>query len=274
VPKEVTWTLGLGYDSYNDESIDVNEVNPKFGVQWHVTDAVRLRAAAMRTVKRALVVNQTLGPTEVAGFNQFFDDPNGTTAQLYGVAVDTQVTRDLYVGFQYLHRDLDVRAKILEGDEVTETAKTNRHENLYSAYAYWAPVSNWVFSTGVLYDDFSSEPSNDPDIPTDVETWMVPITVRYFNSWGIFGQMGPTFVHQDVERVLGSRLPDGDDSFVLVDAALGYRFPKRYGIVSLEVLNLFDQGFKFQDNDFRTNEVRGPLFFPDRTILGRITLSF
>jgi hypothetical protein len=55
---------------------------------------------------------------------------------------------------------------------------------------------------------------------------------------------------------------------------VGFRFPKRYGIASVEVRNLFDEKFKYQDDNYRTNEVREPMFFPDRTILGRITLSF
>ena len=56
----------------------VQKVNPKFGVQWNITDDLVLRGAVFRTVKPALVNNQTLEPTQVAGFNQLFDDPNGS----------------------------------------------------------------------------------------------------------------------------------------------------------------------------------------------------
>ena len=39
---------------------------------------LRLRFAWFETVKPALIANQTLEPTQVAGFNQLFDDTNGT----------------------------------------------------------------------------------------------------------------------------------------------------------------------------------------------------
>jgi hypothetical protein len=39
-----------------------------------------LRAAAFRVLKRTLITDQTLEPTQVAGFNQFFDDANLTEA--------------------------------------------------------------------------------------------------------------------------------------------------------------------------------------------------
>ena len=51
---------------------------PKVGLQWNITDNLRLRLAWFENVKSALAANQTLEPTQVAGFNQLFDDINGT----------------------------------------------------------------------------------------------------------------------------------------------------------------------------------------------------
>jgi len=274
IPSDVIWTLGLGYDSYEEETVDVDEVTPKFGVQWQATDKLLIRAAAMRTVKRALVVDQTLEPTEVAGFNQFFDDLNGTTAERYGIGLDFTPKDNLFLGFEYSRRDRDVRSKIVDGGAATGVAEADQNEDLYVAYAYWAPFATWVLDAEVRYDDFDSEATRNPDIPSEVDTLTAPLVVRYFSPTGFFAQAGPTLVYQEVERRPASSLPDGDDTFVLVDAALGYRLPKRYGIASLEVRNLFDTDFKFQDDNFRTNEVRSPMFFPERTVLGRITLTF
>ena len=58
------------------------------------------------------------------------------------------------------------------------------------------------------------------------------------------------------------------DNFWIVDASLGYRLPKRYGIVSLGVLNLFDEEFNFQDTDPAL-----PQIAPERTVLLRFTVS-
>jgi hypothetical protein len=68
----------------------------------------------------------------------------------------------------------------------------------------------------------------------------------------------------------------GNDDFVVVDALVGYRFPKRFGIASLEVNNLFDTEFHYQDNTFRYFEDRPSTarFIPERTIMGRITINF
>ena len=69
---------------------------------------------------------------------------------------------------------------------------------------------------------------------------------------------------------------EGKDDFFIVDAAIGWRIPNRLGIVSLEVRNLFDEEFKYQDDsfrEFRDEPSIGP-YIPDRTILGRLTLSF
>jgi hypothetical protein len=67
-----------------------------------------------------------------------------------------------------------------------------------------------------------------------------------------------------------------DDQFALVDVGIGYRLPRRYGIISFEVRNLFDEDFKFQGFGFRNavEEKETPLFLPERTVFARIILAF
>ena len=66
----------------------------------------------------------------------------------------------------------------------------------------------------------------------------------------------------------GNLIEEDGDNFWIVDVSLGYRLPKRYGIVSLGVLNLLDEEFKFQDTD-----PAQPLIPPERTALLRFTLT-
>jgi hypothetical protein len=82
-------------------------------------------------------------------------------------------------------------------------------------------------------------------------------------------------VRQEVER-RGIVLTPDSDEFYVVDAAIGYRLPKRRGIVSLEVRNLLDEKFLFEDLEFRTSDPFSVTreFIPDRAIMGRITLNF
>ena len=93
IPSPVVWTLGLSADDYKEESNEAEKINPKLGVQWNVTDDIRLRAAAFQVVKGPLSTNRTLEPTQVAGFNQFFDDDAGTVARRFGIGSDWQPAR-------------------------------------------------------------------------------------------------------------------------------------------------------------------------------------
>jgi hypothetical protein len=64
------------------------------------------------------------------------------------------------------------------------------------------------------------------------------------------------------------------EDFVLVDLAMGYRLPKRYGILSLEVKNLFNRGFDFIEVAERSSQdVVAPLFLPERSMILKITMS-
>lgn len=111
-------------------------------------------------------------------------------------------------------------------------------------------------------------------MPEKVKTLSAPLAVRYFNPSGFFAGLEVTFVHQDVDRRRQSTLSDGSDNFTVIDASIGYRLPKRRGIIGLEALNLLDKGFKFQDDNYRSNEPRGSRYVPERTVLATVTLSF
>jgi TonB dependent receptor len=280
-PQPVTWTLGASYDNYEEEPLDETSFNPKFGVQWHVTDRLRLRAAAFKVLKPALVNNRTIEPTQIAGFNQFFDDINATKTTRYGVGFDWQLTRDVSIGAEATLRDLDEPLFISSASGEDGVLFEDRDEQYHNLYLYWTPMKRLGVKTEFVYDLFENEigPSTDPnvggDLPKQVETLSVPIGVTYFDTTGLFAAVGATFVHQDVER-FGSTTPgQGNDGFFVVDTAVGYRLPKRYGVVSLGVKNVFDIEFNYQDDsyrEFRTEPSTGP-YFPDRTLLFRITVN-
>ena len=62
----------------------------------------------------------------------------------------------------------------------------------------------------------------------------------------------------------------------VVDLMLGYRLPKRQGIVSLSVQNIFDEDFEYLDDSYRTFQdepTAGP-YLPELGIMGRLTLNF
>ena len=68
--------------------------------------------------------------------------------------------------------------------------------------------------------------------------------------------------------------PRDTDDFTLVDLSIGYRLPDRWGLLSLEVNNVFNEQFSYQDLNFYDLDTNNPRFIPDRTIFARVTLNF
>jgi outer membrane receptor protein involved in Fe transport len=271
LPEDVVWTLGLSLDDFEEEQFDVQKFNPKLGVQWQITDRLRLRAAAFQTVKRTLIADQTIEPTTIAGFNQFFDNGAGAKTSRYAAALDARVTDRVYAGVELAVGDIDLPVQ----NAVTGDTELEDHdEELLRAYLYWTPHPWWAFTAEYVLDDFRRQPRTNPLLPTDVDTMEVPLGARFFHPSGLFAELVATYVDQQVQRPPGSPLSDGNSDFVVVDAALGFRLPQRRGIVSLEVKNLLDDSFNFQDDNFRTPQINNPRFIPDRWLLLRGTLTF
>ncbi|TXI25418.1 MAG: TonB-dependent receptor [Nitrosomonas sp.] len=282
-------TLGFSYDTYSeDKPADSRRFNPKVGLQWDILSNLRMRMAWFETLKSALIANQTLEPTQVAGFNQLFDDPNGTKARRMGIGFDTHFSNKVFAGFEISRRDLAI--PILD----FPIPDLEQKENLYRTYLYW-PISNrWAFRSEAQLEKFSRD-----KMPTDIEPYRIdtlsaPTSINYFGPEGLFANITGTYVNQIVDRdqsrpiYLGSQHPNlGSDGFYLVDAVLGFRLPKRRGALSIETRNLFDQEFLYRNaslnslNITSNNDIISSInptvvnrFIPDRTIMMRLTLHF
>jgi tetratricopeptide (TPR) repeat protein len=278
LPEPVTWTVGVSYDDYEEGDFEQDEVNPKFGVRWDVIDRLQLRAAVFQSVKPALASNRTLEPTQVAGFNQLFDDSNGTKALRYGVGLDYSPLDNVFLGAEATRRDLDTP---VFDDTLGRTATVDQEEENLRGYINWTPFTEWALSAEVAYDRFESDSSIltvQDTVPEELETFSIPLTVRYFHPTGFFAGVRGTYVNQDVDRSPDQidGLEGGQDGFFVVDLSAGYRLPKRLGTISLELSNLFDTGFQYQDDSFREfgdDPSIGP-YIPERQILARVTISW
>ena len=273
-PLNATWLLGLSYDSFDGRDRDINKVLPKLGIRWDLVDWARFRAAYFKTIARPLAANQTIEPTQVAGFNQFFDDLPGTEVEHYGIGLDVILTKTLYGGVSYSRRDLEV--PLIVGQNTT---LFDQWADSFRLYGYWTPHNQWALSTTVEYEQFKRS-SNEPTVSLGealpkTKTLTIPVSARYFHSMGFFAAIGGTFVRQKVELAPSTTSTKDSDRFFLLDAALGYRLPKRLGIISLEGRNLLDKEFFFQDKN--TETLGGlditPTFTPDRTVFIRATFA-
>ena len=160
--KDLNITFGFTYDSYKEAAFNLNKINPKLGLQWDITEGLRLRAAWFETVKSALIANQTIEPTQVAGFNQLFDDINGTRAQRMGLGLDTYLSKKVYSGIEISARDLKV--PIFNNNELDHTQE--QRESLYRAYFYWLPTTQLAIRVEPQFDKFArSKASVEMELP-------------------------------------------------------------------------------------------------------------
>ena len=256
--------------SVTDFSIDKNQFNPKLGITWQVRPDTTLRAAGFRTLARSLSSSQTVEPTQVAGFNQFYDDPVGTDATRYGLAIDQVFTADLAAGAEYSWRDLKVPI-------INESSRFDWDERFARAYLYWTPHPRLSASAEYQYEKFDRDPAFTGEFrATNLRTHKLPLGINYFHPNGFIGKVVATFVDQEGDFSTSGPGFIGDaptekesDNFWLVDASVGYRLPKRRGIVSLGVANLFDEQFNFVDTD-----PFNPRVYPERLVFGRFTVAF
>ena len=270
-PQHITWTIGGSADFIESATIDRDQFNPKFGLIWRLFPTTTLRASIFRNAKRMLISNQTLEPTQVAGFNQFFDDVDSTDAWRYSIGLDQKFSPVIYGGIEFSRRELDVPFTALSSEGRVREADWD--EDLARAYLYWTPHSWLALSMEYQYERFDRGPSpafGEEGI-VEVQTHRLPLGVRFFHPSGFSAQLKTTYIDQNgkFENVLSGEIMPGDDQFWVVDAAIQYRLPKRWGIVTIEASNLFDQGVHFQDTD-----PENPSISPERLIWTRFTLAY
>jgi len=268
-PQSLRWTLGLSFARVSQHPLDIEDLNPKLGLRWDVTPWLQVRAAAFAATKRALAVNRSLEPTQVAGFNQLYDDVNGTRTRRYALGIDLSPTKTLHGGIEIGRRDLDERAAA----DGTEQIEEDRTETELSLFASWAPRPRWSFDARFRIERFERDDEVGDD-PSQLDTLELPLRAAYFHPSGWFARLGGTFVAQDLNRPSGSTLAEGEDSFFVVDAGLGYRLPDGRGIASLEAANILDTDFRFQDDNFRSTELRRSPYIPEASIVARATINF
>jgi hypothetical protein len=92
-----------------------------------------------------------------------------------------------------------------------------------------------------------------------------------FHPSGLSALLTGTYVDQqgsfERQGTLGT-FENGDDNFFLIDVAIRYRFPKRFGFFTVGVRNLTGEDFEHYDSD-RNN----PRVQPERFCFASITVA-
>ncbi|MBL8473846.1 MAG: TonB-dependent receptor [Rhodocyclaceae bacterium] len=277
--KGLTLTLGLSADRYSQDNgqqiLRVHSINPKFGIRWQVLPGLQLRAAAIQVVKPALANNRTLEPTQVAGFNQFFDDISGTRSRRYAAGADWRISSQLASGLEISARQLE--EPVLDQRPIpAEFIREKRHEQLHRLYALWTPSDRLALNASLSYDRFRSLGFVVNTLPERVDTVTLPLGITYFDPSGFFLGARVTGVRQRVVPTDPPTTAFGKNTFALTDAQIGYRSVRYRASASLAALNIFDRKFRYQDDsyrEFRGDPATGP-YFPERMVQLRVTVNF
>lgn len=265
-------TFGLSADAFSQNQqgqpdVERVQLNPKLGLSWTASPSTTVRLAAFRALKRALTSNQTLEPTQVAGFTQFFDDVNGTESRTVGAAIDQSILPNLYAGLSVTRRSLQVPLVGTESVPWTERAG--------GAYVYWLPAAGWAASARLDQWDFDRGDDQRFNDFEKLRTLKVPLGLAYFSPAMLSARVTTTYVNQSGTFIAGSagaQPSSAKDSFWSTDVHLDYLLPKRLGFVGVSVLNAFDRSFRLhQDVDPTKPSQRE--FEPERRVFIRLNLA-
>ena len=271
--QDIHLTLGLSRDHYRSNlgvGRDQTLISKKFGLQAQLTADTRFSMAYFESYRRPILNNQTLEPTTIAGFNQFYDDRVGTTANNYAARLDVSVNPDFKIGFEAIERNMSVPFATMIGSvPMGGQAPWSRQD--IGIYAYWLPRKDMSVSLSLIQDKFERDPSVPGVTLLNSKIQRMPLGINWFHpaGWVIRSQL--QYVRQNgTFRTVGGGAPSArNDSFFIVDASLEYRFRRAQGGVTVGVLNLFDERFNYQDADINRQELA-----PERMAYVRISMGF
>ena len=268
--------IGFSYDSIEKLTIDKDETNPKIGYIYNGRDDLTLRVAAFETLKRPIISDQTLEPTQIAGFNQFFDEVDGTKSTRYGLGIDKKINQSIYFGLELTKRDLDF--------DLFNTNNTYRvEETLHRGYLSWLVNSYLSLNADFIYEDSDSEfilGFGDPKEPLLYTTKSSPISIKFFNNTGSFASITATYVEQDVsfENGVTMQLDESSDTFTIVDLILGTEVTDYPSLNNLQIVfgikNIFDEDFNFHNTNTYTAAPRPLSYYPERYSFAKLLFSF
>ncbi|MBX7137832.1 MAG: FecR domain-containing protein [Oligoflexia bacterium] len=240
------------------EEFSRTRLNPKVGVTLYPIADLTVRAAYFEGLRKtSLEDNVSLEPSLVGGINQLFTDFPGNRTRNYGAGVDYKLTSSTYVGMEALHRHIIDQIRPADTSitfnfdaldasqsvDLLDAQPLHYEADFLNAYWYQVLCRSVVLAVEGGWSDFER---TDPELAQDIEAGRVGASLRYFHSSGLFAFTTATWRNQ--ERNGGDFLEDGSDSFWLLDAGIGYRLPRRHGIVQLKLLNLLDQDFEYDQS--------------------------
>jgi tetratricopeptide (TPR) repeat protein len=269
----------------NSLSYDATKVSPKVGATATFGSGTTVRAAVYHRLSPALGRLQTLESTQVAGFNQFYDDVGGTRSWSYGAGIDQKFGARWFMGASWLRRNLDVPEAFCAspdpfsgcaGQQATFVDSRTSDDDWGTAYVSGA-LTTWM--TATLGYDYYQRDFNTTEMTSTggwqdrVETQRLRPEVRFFTPNGIFVRLAGARYDQNVDQrdafdAAVATLSTVNSQFWIMDAAVGYRFPKRWGSFVIDGRNVFNEKFLFYDRLIQEQVV------PARQVTARLEITY
>jgi len=270
-------TAGLAISHYNQDAdqsqaLDRDTLMPKLGVEVKPVPELTLRAATFQSVKHRFIFDQTLEPTTVAGFNQAFQDFNGTRSTTYGLGADWHALPWLWIGGEATRRDLEQPLAINPGMIGGTYSSFDGEEDALRGYVNMTVTERIGVSIGAQH--LRLEQGDAAGGCQQLDTLLAPVSVRWFHPSGVFAAAEAVYYTQDLTRRSTAGTETADTQGVVVNLAAGMRLPDERGAISLEVRNLLDRNVRFQEPSYRVGDVGTRQLARGLTVTARATLSF
>lgn len=266
-----------------DLTFEDSQFSPKVGVTFRPWTDTTLRGAFYERMNPAIGRIQSLEPTQVAGFNQFYREPGGTQTTGYGAGIDHAFGTHVFVGASYLHRDLDIPEAACDnpspfawcsGQPATHIEmkeSTNGDSTLYVD----AVLSNILTVTAegsYLTREFDEiQVNSDSLFEDESKTWRAGPGMRLFLPCGFFAGAAATYYNQvlhEFDDFTSDTRIETKIRFWTGDLSLGYKLPHRYGTIQLDARNVSDREFEQFDRELEETVI------PARTVTLRFNLTY
>lgn len=264
---ERTSAVRYGYS----DPVDRNLVGSRFGLNWQVTDRDVLRFALQNYLNTHLMYQSTLQPADVAGFPSWLNADDGSEVLEAGVAWERQWNDLTYSVVRLNAHDVKNPEYDPASDNEVRDIKVRRflaqatlNRILTPSLGLWTTVS----AKRLLPNDFAL--SFSPN--TDFSEADLALGLSYLHENGFGATASSILVHQhfvdaDARDLGGDKLDD--EMFALFNAGCSYTLPNRKGRINLDVKNIFDQRFSYQQEMVTLDSI-----FPARQAVLSVSFSF
>jgi len=255
-------TAGLTYAKLDVElrADNMSGWYSKLAVSYQLNDAANFHVAYFESLKRPFLLEQTLEPTQVEGFNQFSDDLDGLESDNYAAGVDFDAGGGHHVGVDALLRKADI--PLLSGfSEIPAAAKDK------NAQIFWNwTINPWALSLAYRYEN-AEHTAKSVNEQNRLITQSLPLQVKWIHPTGLSVAAGATYFHQKRESFEQQSFEQGRlaTNFTLLNVVTSYDFWQHRAELELRCDNIFDKEFRYESTNYLDATPRISPFVPERT---------